>query len=1431
MTSPKGGGNDINLAALWVPVMPETSQLVPAMRKAGQEGQKAFAQAFQGQGGGEEAGKQWANQFMKSFNSTFAGIPVPQGIRDFMGSFQNETRATERELRKLGETQQRTFSEHEKLAAKAAQMQAEITRRTLEYNRAFERGKASVTERHAIIALQRQHNEVIGQANVKANEYSTATRALTDVTGAASNASNLLAGAIGGGIGAAVTLGVAGIGKLAGAFVHLVGEGINLAISGVEKFSSLVLETGQNYEMLSNQLDLYTNATGDNLKSLNTVAADVFGNMDSSASEVGKTIGILSQRLGLEAGPALTTLTTHVEELRDRFGQLDVEQFTAGLISFRVPAEQADAALASLVQSARGAGTPVNEVITALRSAAPTLTEAGMSYEQAAAFVAELTKRGLEARSMMTGLQTAQKEFGELGLTFSEGMRLAAERMKALKAAGDEAGAQDLAQKLFGTRRWAEALTMMDTFSDIISRQPGEFAASADSLDHLIENTQTLGDKWEEVKRKGMEALRPMGEAAVGVLGTGLEKLKTYIDQNMSKIMERVRALGNSFIEQLPFIQHFTAEAIRFGGQMVDFFTESLGILIQTMSQFAGQFSLLLDALPDPVEKMIPGYTDFKESLNGVAAAGVDLGGKLRKLEVSEGANEIADWIENQNINVPELKRNWNDLVDDINNNQPRSIGTGVGFTMPGLGGGGVGGPGTLPGLPGGGAPGGAGSSAGTSVPAGGLAGLPSGGGRGATLGIVASQQNNPQANKALAQQLFPWPPSEWSAFDALEMKEAGYDSTARNPSSGAFGMGQFLGHENDQYASGYSHDPATQLQTMFRYIADRYGTPSAALSHHLKNNWYQRGGTVPTVYSDPENPLKRPSFGPEPPWSPIWPQPASKVPGSLRDPRCDYPDHPVFEKDWASVCHACNGMTIPPNSRDTVPLWAEPGEEIINAKSSARFRPLLKWMNAQGLQGGGTATDTSTTLASKAPGGYDPSVTDLVGWMKNLVAQYNSQTGANLQITADRSGYAGQMPGDTGHPNEGGSSQHDVNRAVDISGSTAEMNAFAQWWQSNPEYVAATRQLIYGGTIDKNIFGGAFTSGNTTYAESIGGHYNHIHLGLEGAPASLTGAAPGMGNNTMALNFPGSPYGTPGFTGGYGPEDWEAKSRNEQAVREARQRASDMDYTISEKQKQIADLQAERDAAAKGETDILGRPVPADPKKLKEYDDKIADAKHDLSISERERADQNGEIADAERKLAEGTKAKAQKKDQRRQATGMELFSDLGGAFLGGIAEELGMGDVFGKPPWEWGITKLLTGGLNWGIGTANAWAEEIGKGHTGMTGFQPMAGFENGGSGGGSFLSGMFPSLSGLMPQAAGTVGNQGNFGATTAPNVAPSTGMPNPMGAYGPPPGPTIGGDYQPITVNNNGPKQSDYDAWKGAQNTRTEPILHGGGLPKP
>lgn len=82
------------------------------------------------------------------------------------------------------------------------------------------------------------------------------------------------------------------------------------------------------------------------------------------------------------------------------------------------------------------------------------------------------------------------------------------------------------------------------------------------------------------------------------------------------------------------------------------------------------------------------------------------------------------------------------------------------------------------------------------------------------------------------------WSQAQFDAWDKLIFAESGWKPTAQNPTSTAYGLGQFLNSTWKSYGSKTS-DPATQLRYMAKYIKDRYGDPTKALAFHQSRNYY----------------------------------------------------------------------------------------------------------------------------------------------------------------------------------------------------------------------------------------------------------------------------------------------------------------------------------------------------------------------------------------------------------------------------------------------------------------------------------------------------------------------------------------------------------------------------------------------------------------
>jgi tape measure domain-containing protein len=120
------------------------------------------------------------------------------------------------------------------------------------------------------------------------------------------------------------------------------------------------------------------------------------------------------------------------------------------------------------------------------------------------------------------------------------------------------------------------------------------------------------------------------------------------------------------------------------------------------------------------------------------------------------------------------------------------------------------------------------------------IGGFLTGGPTGGISGVVA-------LGRRMAEALYGWAGQQWNALYQLWQNESGWNPMARNPSSGAFGIPQAL-PPGKMGPAAVAGDAAAQIAWGLRYIADRYGSPLAALQFWASHtpHWYDAGGMLP---------------------------------------------------------------------------------------------------------------------------------------------------------------------------------------------------------------------------------------------------------------------------------------------------------------------------------------------------------------------------------------------------------------------------------------------------------------------------------------------------------------------------------------------------------------------------------------------------------
>ncbi|MFF3210857.1 transglycosylase SLT domain-containing protein [Streptomyces sp. NPDC002886] len=112
-------------------------------------------------------------------------------------------------------------------------------------------------------------------------------------------------------------------------------------------------------------------------------------------------------------------------------------------------------------------------------------------------------------------------------------------------------------------------------------------------------------------------------------------------------------------------------------------------------------------------------------------------------------------------------------------------------------------------------------------------------------LGVAGSMlaavpaQAAPMSAKAIAQQMIK-DPAQFAAFNNIVSRESGWNHTATNSSSGAYGLVQALPASKMASAgSDWKTNPATQIKWGLDYMNSRYGSPAGAWTFWQNHHWY----------------------------------------------------------------------------------------------------------------------------------------------------------------------------------------------------------------------------------------------------------------------------------------------------------------------------------------------------------------------------------------------------------------------------------------------------------------------------------------------------------------------------------------------------------------------------------------------------------------
>ncbi|MFV2121084.1 transglycosylase SLT domain-containing protein [Streptomyces sp. Act-28] len=111
-------------------------------------------------------------------------------------------------------------------------------------------------------------------------------------------------------------------------------------------------------------------------------------------------------------------------------------------------------------------------------------------------------------------------------------------------------------------------------------------------------------------------------------------------------------------------------------------------------------------------------------------------------------------------------------------------------------------------------------------------------GASGAVTAVTAPASAAPGSARTIAEEMVP--AGQYECFSKIVEHESGWDHTATNASSGAYGLVQALPASKMASAGpDWKTNPATQIEWGLDYMNDRYGSPCGAWQFWQANHWY----------------------------------------------------------------------------------------------------------------------------------------------------------------------------------------------------------------------------------------------------------------------------------------------------------------------------------------------------------------------------------------------------------------------------------------------------------------------------------------------------------------------------------------------------------------------------------------------------------------
>lgn len=305
------------------------------------------------------------------------------------------------------------------------------------------------------------------------------------------------------------------------------------AISGAAGAAGGALfKMGATFDDAFDAIRIGTGATGENLEGLENSARNLARSVPSSFEDIGTAVADINTRLGLTGEP-LEEFAAGMLQLENMGVDADINSVSAALNGFGVQAADMPHALDELFQVSQATGLTVTELADAAVKAGPSLRGFGFSMADSAALAGQMDKAGLDAGKTLQSMQRGLAEFAKEGRDAPTALKETVSAIGDLVAAGDDAGAINMAAKLFGTRGAATFVDAVKSGTLSVEDFMAATGATDDTIVGLADETADAAEAWQLFKNQALLAIEPVATAVFNALTPAIEEASTAFQEFM----------------------------------------------------------------------------------------------------------------------------------------------------------------------------------------------------------------------------------------------------------------------------------------------------------------------------------------------------------------------------------------------------------------------------------------------------------------------------------------------------------------------------------------------------------------------------------------------------------------------------------------------------------------------------------------------------------------------------------------------------------------------------------------------------------------------------------------------------------------------------------------------------------------------------------